>query len=214
MKSLILVVISLIFSSSLLHASDRVRNGGDFVRCANSPQSIYFYDYYELVKIQNKSPIWPTGKSDPFDIAQQIIQRQSDKNKKFKDLMLTYLIDMKQNMYFHNVELEPINDNPNYIIKSRCVLLQAAISFSENNKWQYHIESDAWEGISNYNKTMLILHEIIYRFASEKGQRTSTAAKKLNHAFLLSGDGWTDEKYIFNLRRELDLLLPEEEHLF
>lgn len=208
----LILVFNFIFAITAYAGGDRIGNGGQYVVCNGSKNVNYFYDYYELTKIFKKTAI--LKKIFPYKIfltAHDVIERQSDENRLFKNVMHSYIEQMKQNMIVADTPLGDTNDNPNERINSFCKTGQAAVSGNiGNNRWTFNIFGPAWDLMDYNNQTALILHEVIYRLAFENGQQLNVNVRTLNQALMLSGNGWTDEHYIFNLRKKLNLLVTGE----
>ncbi|MBC7465142.1 MAG: hypothetical protein H7256_04060 [Bdellovibrio sp.] len=200
-------IISIIIGFSFVAHADRVRNGGTYVTCSNLS---YFYDLYELTKIQKIEPVIPIGKN-PFQMASDIIDRQSDQNIVFKNLLRTYLQDMKKNMIFSNQKLIINGDIPTYTIQRDCQMFQAAVSGMQDDQWVCYLYGGSWDLLDYDNQTALILHEIIYRITSDLGATTSTSAKLINQKLLVTKyDDSNSKNSLFNLRKKLNALLPQE----
>ena len=167
----------------------------------------FFYDYYELAVVKKKSVHIPHT-HNPYKAASEVIRRQSDRDIVFKNMLLTYLAEMEKSVHFTDKPLVPVNDNPNAIFKFPCEIMQAAISLSVSGYWHYFIFKEAWDAMNTKNKTALILHEILYRFAYEHGHRSSHAAIALNQLMMTSGkDLDSDPDALWNLREELNLIV-------
>lgn len=205
---IVLLLLSCLVVSTAMAQQDRVGNGGDFVRCRKNPNGMYyFYDYYELVVIKKVNPKMPDT-HNPYKAARLIIERQSDRDFVFKNILLTYLAEMENNVHRMEQPLLPINDNPSMTLKFPCELMQAAISLSVSGHWHYFISEEAWISMNTKNKAALILHEIIYRFAYEHGHRSSQAAIAINQLMMTSGkDLGSDPNALWDLRERLNLII-------
>lgn len=205
-----ILLINLLLGLNTYALADRVGNGGDFVLCNENKYLTFFYDYYEMKRINKIAPIVPNRTvGDPFKIASEIIDRQSEKNKLFKEQMLKYLQSMQDHFINDDTPLVFLKDNPGYKLEKNCRIAQAAISGEEKGVWVYQIYGPAWDFLDNANRVALLLHEIIYRLAWEHGQTDSHATKLLNQALMMSG-AWTDPNEIYNLRKQLNLLVDGE----
>jgi len=221
----ILFLVSLIFSFRTF-AGDKVRNGGDYVRCVGNVA--FFYDYYDLTRNKNITPVFPEIDGTFFDLAEAIISRQSDNDAAFKKLMHTYIEQMKSSVEFLDntyerfteiiePQIDPdqnplpeVNDNPALEISRRCKVGQAAVSGILNGAWHCEIYEPAWDLMSRENRSILILHEVIYRLAAQNGQHDSVNVVKLTQALLTSGKGLSGSKEIYTLRKRLNLLVQGE----
>jgi hypothetical protein len=211
MNKVVLNILCISFLS-LNAFADKVRNGGNYVVCSMYEVLPYFYDYYDLKYLKKVNPNIPRKTNDAFIAAQIIIDRQFEIDRAFKNRLTNYLIEMKNSFLDSDTELIELNDHPKFILPKGCKFYQAAISGPDDNsnKWVYDVYGVAWNNMDTENQVSLILHEIIYHIASDLGQRTSAKTILINQALLTSGIGLSEPKYLFELRKKLNLILPEE----
>lgn len=197
--------------------ADRVRNGGDYVVCQSNPVQPYFYDLYEMTLIKNQVPKIPKKPFDIFERARVVIQRQSPADIAFTNELLRYLDRMSYEIYWDQpTELEDIDDNPGAIALPGCQIRQAVIAekiYEEGlpDTWAYFIYEPVYRQMSTDNQVALILHELIYRVASDLGHRTSTAAKLINQQMLMVENPLEKSDSLLKLRTKLQVLMPSEQ---
>lgn len=209
MKLIIVAINFFWLSLAAASPSDRIGNGGTYVICNRNPIYSYFYDYYELTRIKKQKVITGLLGKNPFERAKSILHRQNANNAFFISKMDAYIDHMKKNLEISDEPLIYLHDNPGYSVERQCSLYQAAISSRNKHKWLYEISAPAWHYMDKINAATLVLHEVIYRFASERGQVTSTNTKLLVQA-LLTSDRNSDPNKILDLRKKLDIVTDEE----
>lgn len=210
MSKLFLAILSAFFlytQSSV--AGDHIGNGGDGVLCMGAG---YFYDLYELEKIDGIPADLPEQRISPYEIAQRVIERQSSVDAEFKNRMLSYLNNFASNHVFVLGRMTEIDDNPSREKKRACQFVQAAISIPplKDKGWSYKINAVFWKKLTRKDQAALILHEILYRFAREKGQRNALSAKMINKAMLMNSEARQNSCWLLAQRQKLNLVATGE----
>ena len=164
---------------------------------------------HELTRIKKIKAIPEVAGRTPFKRAKAILQRQHPNNALFTEKIESYIDHMEQHIEISDDPLHFVHDNPGYTLEKQCHLYQAAISGWDNTKWIYIINGKAWNFMDHMNMATLVLHEVIYRLAYERGQLTSTNTKLVVQA-LLTQDQFSDPNKFFDLRKKLDIVVAGE----
>lgn len=169
--------ISLIFAIDSL-ASFRVGNGGDVVVCKDS---IRLLDFYEASFSTSPLDIQKGGRTKE-EMLSFVLNRLKGLAEKRAD---KYLQQVKtffdESVILRNVEPVDIPDSLHVVVPKGCAIKQAIIQQPDPiwSRKRYNIYGDLWNQLDELTKAGLILHEVIYRDAIDRGHKDSTQARVL-----------------------------------
>lgn len=161
----IIITLSLLLSISTAFSGDTKGNGGDILSCNDS--QILFHnislDYYELIYIHQLQI--PNYKSlNEIQIVEDKLELIKEKDLhrylRMKSLLGTFYRDTK----WINSPLADINDAGEVSLPIGCELLQIINQNKQllSGTKKYIIRKDLWDSLDTINKSMLIMHELIY----------------------------------------------------
>jgi hypothetical protein len=191
MKKLLLIS-SILFAQASWGTATEFGNGGNAVVCPYGEHEIITaYDIdeaifrYELLpsfppivssdcnKQRNGRDICETG----TDIARDILNRLALLDPELMDDLLGKLDSFWSEAILVPGDLATVNDSGLSFVPEGCSLKQLAIQqqpiFQEDSR--YFISAPLWNKMDGQDKAVLILHEIIYRYALEHGAATKSS---------------------------------------
>lgn len=214
MKKLLLLS-SILFAQTSWGTATEFGNGGNAVICPKeNGKSVSAYDATEAVLRYDFQPFYaPSENSQCYtlkngrkacntgtEIARDVLTRlavldldlMSDLNEKLDNFWSeTTLI---------HAELNPVNDQGLSFIPDGCSVKQLAIQqepiFAEDSR--YFISAPLWNLMPEHDRAVLILHEIIYRYALEHSASTKNSVPVRYFNALLISDRFRNfsvEKY-------------------
>lgn len=212
-------LLSPLFAFAQGGGGDRVGNGGTGALCNNR---VFFYDLYELTRVYKKDVFVPEDlnwreKRSSFEIAKAILARQSNADESFKKLVRTYLGKFQHDHILHETWrddfIRETHDNPEPIYKAGCKPVQIAsseyVTRDNFSVYTYNINKKLWNQMDLMNRATLMLHEVIYRIAFDKGHQTSVGVKRIVQAMLVDNSKF-GRCYLLSLRQFNNMLLPNE----
>ena len=186
----ILVMLILVGSSAFAKSGNEVGNGGDVVICLSSKniRSVELFDFFEFNNQHGEVIINRVGSKEL--IANSILTQLHAHDIKLATILQNRLSTfLNQTQFVPNGSLVNIEDSNNLItpIKKNCTIEQGAILKKKvllNDK-KFLINESLWDQLSETHKAGLMLHELIYEYFSDLGEKDSVNARALN-TFLFS----------------------------
>lgn len=172
------------FESSL--DGDERGNGGDAVVCYGTQEEIHSV---ELLDYWEADVYWKMGRETPdptqpfmtkvFALIDKLKDLDPPKHQRYSAWAHSF---MSETNLMPEVELKDIPDSLIWVFPKGCRIEQIAIQkrplYQEDPR--YIISQDLWELMDENNRAGLILHEIIYRDAIERGQTNSQHTRYFN----------------------------------
>lgn len=187
----IFFVLSLISTSLWASSGNEVGNGGDALVCklADKSVSVQLFDFFEYQNQHSESIEERTG--DYKTISLSLVDQLRKHDVKLAKLLSNRIETFIGNTQFvAGANLKNIKDSNNLITSPNkdCQIEQIAILKKAvlANEKKFLINNTLWEKLSETNKAGLILHELIYEYFSDLGEKNSVNARALN-SFLFSG---------------------------
>lgn len=183
-------VLSLISTSLWASSGNEVGNGGDAMVCKlnDNSVSVQLFDFFEY---QNQHSMAIEERAGDYKAISLSILEQLRKH----DVKLAKLLSNRVETFIGNTQfvaganLKNIKDSNNLITSPNkdCQIEQIAILKKAvlANEKKFLINNTLWEKLSETNKSGLILHELIYEYFSDLGEKNSVNARALN-SFLFS----------------------------
>lgn len=154
-----------LFGATPTFAGDLKRNGGNVLLCYGHYES---FDLYEGAASYGYKKDLPEGQSYQ-DIAEQIIARIEKYNPSRAALYLGHLKQfLREARFVEAADFTGIPDiGEGVSIAKNCSLIQTVSQYRQNdpNGKRYLVNQDVWSQLSEQDKAVLVLHEIIYREA-------------------------------------------------
>lgn len=204
------VIIIFFLNIQLIHANNKVGNGGDGVFCVSpegQPLNGTLLDFYE-----SKQPLPPDiGVNDSYIlIAENILKKIKKAAPKISEQYSIRLKNIESEFEFIKTEkLVDISDSMNFLSpgNSNCQILQIIIrkKFVTKNESRFLVQENLWNRLDNINKAGLILHEIIYEHFSKLGQENSVKARRLN-SFMFFNSNITENSF-WSLVKQFEIAL-------
>jgi len=180
MKKLFLASLLLINVNAFAAGGDRIGNGGDVVICGDKVELL---DIYEAKRSGfNFINLKSTGHNEMLTevlnnrLAPLQPTKASRYTKNFQDLP-------NEAQMLSGIHLNDIDDAGLVAIPKNCTLEQIVVQLKEEDipegGKRYTFNSDLWEKLDEFNKTALLLHEIIYREAIEKDSASSMVVRAM-----------------------------------
>ena len=189
MKKILLILV-FVYSSAFASSGNEVGNGGDAVIClsSNKLENVQLFDFFELANQQGEVIKDRSGTNE--QIVKSIILQLKN-----HDVKLSSILQKRSNEFLYNTQfvsngsLVDIKDSNNLIsIPSKnCKIEQIAIFKKKvlSNEKKFLINEVLWKKLSETHKAGLIIHELIYEYFSDLGEKDSVNARALN-TFLFS----------------------------
>lgn len=166
--------------SLFANAGTAVSGGGGAVYCGtNHPAELF--DFYEARVLRNIEI--DLGAGDHMQLVRNALQRiakhDPERAYEYSDLADTFMQEAK---FLPNVMLSEVPDVGNVALPVGCELRQVVIQAEPNFPGDpyYIVSKDLWDLMNESSKAGLILHEIIYREAIERGQKSSVNVRYFN----------------------------------
>lgn len=172
-----------------------VGNGGDAILCGNDPQTVESFDLFEARFMGNRRP--DLGDATlPFAQKIDLVVSRWQRVDPIAAQRLRTSIDsfMRYASFLPDINLDNIADEGSPIfIPLHCALRQLAMQFADErlpSGTRFVINKDLFDSLDEDNKAALILHEILYSEARQKGATNSANVRFLNST-MLSSEGDT-----------------------
>jgi hypothetical protein len=173
----------LLFVTQIASASggDRVGNGGDVVICSgNNGDAIYILDEYEAKRVLT---IGERGQTF-IQKVELLLEKFQEKSPIRYALYRKNFDRFKLSVKFIQARLPEINDSYERT-GPFCYTRQVAyFNFNTNKEIQYYLQKDLWLALSEDQKAILILHELIYTEAAGLGHFESTYVRAANRILI------------------------------
>ena len=158
-------MLTLLLSASTAFPGDTKGNGGDILSC-NASQILFHnisLDYYELIyihQLQIPNDKYLNEIQIVEDKLELIKEKDLHRYLRMKSLLGTFYRDTK----WINSPLADINDSGEVSLPIGCELLQIINQNKQllSGTKKYIIRKDLWDNLDTINKSMLIMHELIY----------------------------------------------------
>jgi hypothetical protein len=183
MKKIRLILIIFVFGIRV-YAGDATGHGGDGIRCANaSGESFETLDKFEgrvyrhlIFDMGNEAD---EPKIQVATALRHLEPLDSDRYRRYYSWLESFDSEMA---YLINYKLNPIADWGYLPIPGNCkveqVVWQVVPQVSTDTR--YWVDRARWESLSKRDQALMILHELCYRDALERGQEDSSSARYWN----------------------------------
>ncbi|WP_413585494.1 hypothetical protein [Bdellovibrio sp. HCB274] len=209
MKQVILSAFFIFLSQTALSRSTEFGNGGNAVICSTyDGESVATYDLIESILRYGLFPNFPPMVSSDCqtqkngrevcetgtDVARVILGRLEKVDPILMQDLLRKLDSFWSETSIVSADLTSVNDYGLGFLPEGCSLKQLAVQqepiFAEDSR--YFISSPLWQKLFNLDKAVLILHEIIYRYALEHNPGLNNSVKVRYFNALLISDKFKD----------------------
>lgn len=181
-----LLLITTTFSASA-SSGNEVGNGGDVLVC---PDRIQLFDFFEFQGQHGDSIEERTG--DYKEIAKEVIKQLQKHDVAFAKLLERRLETFMDNAHLvSDAKLVNIKDTQSLVRKigKDCTVEQVAILKKKvlATEKKFLINKEFWEKLSETHKAGLVIHELIYEYFADLGEKNSVNARGLN-SYLFSNN--------------------------
>jgi hypothetical protein len=156
-------------------------NGGDAVLCNGK------YEVLDLFESRILPPyrelMTEVCSRDAIELAARFAAKVESLNADFGTYLrngIQEFQDESQYRFVEDIDLVDIQDS-GHVPLGDCRIVQVAVQSEPYHHLQprYVINQDVWVQLSPMDQTALILHEVIYRYALERGQRNSVYVRRM-----------------------------------
>lgn len=176
------LVLSQTITMALAFADHRVGNGGDAIVCRDAEGGITsaeLLDFYEARLLRDVVPAFDAPAATPVEKALAAVSRierfDPKRAKRYRAQVTSFLAESR----IRDARLDDIPDSHHLAIPHGCAIEQLCVQrtpyFPEDKR--YIIDELLWKHLSAEDQAGLILHEVLYREALERGQADSIAAR-------------------------------------
>jgi len=162
-------------------AGDRIGNGGDALACINVPERplMEMLDTYMSRELLSLTPGLADAPTNYQDIVTGLLDRLQVMNptraEKYRNWYTTFHDEAE---FLPNIILIDIPDTGAQVIPNGCDLRQIAVQRTVDEMFpgdkRYTISQDLWAQMSEFNKAVLVVHELAYRERLEGEWRTDS----------------------------------------
>ncbi len=177
------VAITGILLATTVHAGHIHGNGGDVLVCGDVATGAATYellDFFEAKTMRNLTIDIGSSTLDVPTMVEIALKRlhrfDPERTTMYRSWASTF---MNEANFLSNTTLTDIDDSGYVVHSDDCVVKQIAIQMTPMTVLdkRYLIDAKLWSRLDNTNKAGLILHEIIYRDALERGQENSIGVR-------------------------------------
>ncbi len=216
MRKILIFLYILVISQVSLAGPDLIANGGDLVVCdSGNPFAYKLLDYYEReVFYPGTVYDFPNDDLGLEGKVIELVNRLALFEPGRASLYRSYLDSFLDQVLFVDGDLEDIEDSKHLVLPSGCKIKQFAIQLKEDKAISgkiYLIDKKLWDMVDLNTQMGLILHEIIYKSAIEKGHKDSIATRAFN-SFILSQDFQSISKEEYDIFLQKNQLTQLEKH--
>ena len=207
-KMKLLTMTGLLISNIAFASGDRVGNGGDAVVCANG---VYMLDYIEAYSNDNS---YEENDSVQSLVSKHLSQLEIRDERVHTAVLKTSSailesIDSSKNplVSFTTRVLLNLDDEGFYALPKGCKLEQLIVRRETNSlqKTEFLIQRNLWDRMSNYQKSVGIIHEALYKYyiSSQRENKNSEVARFINTLVIKKELGEvSDRDYISYLKEK------------
>lgn len=180
MLSIYNLLIVAFVASSVVHAENKIGNGGNVIYCKTKKlTNAQLLDFYE------EDFKFKTKLTDAFKIVEKQFQELKIVAPKLATQYLNRLQEVKSDIDFKNdISLTAVPDSLHLFkpLSSDCEVKQIAIRKPEKTESEkrFIIRQDLWKLLEPTHQAGLLSHEIIYEHFLKLGEKDSVKARKLN----------------------------------
>lgn len=192
MKFLGLLFLLLTCLSFASEGGDRVGNGGDILICqVPGGEAIYVLDEYEEKDVLSIGP----KNLDYTDKVEILLNKVKVKFPARYQLYVSIFNNFRSNVTFVNSGLPDINDT-GASDHPYCDMSQAAYFYRDHNdKFRYFVDKEVWDLLSNDQRAVLVMHEIIYTEAVGLGHDSSKDVRLANRLLFSNKKPFSGEAF-------------------
>lgn len=154
-----------------------VGNGGDVVVCSGSYEVL---DLYEARRMRQQLPDFGPV-LEPVAMALHVVDRLAAVDPVRAALYRRWVQEFNDDsiVFNDNQHFSDINDSGDVLIQDGCRVVQIAVQREPRSPEdrRYMIDGSVWSHLGDADKAALILHEVIYRDALQRGHVNSMAAR-------------------------------------
>lgn len=186
------LVLLLISTSVMASSGNEVGNGGDVLAC-QTPDKKVLVQLFDFFEYQNQHGVSIQEKEgDSTAIVENIVEQMKAHDPKLAGLLKIrsgrFLTDSQ---FVTTAKLTDIKDSDSMMKapNKNCRIDQVAILKKKvlNTEKKFLISQILWDQLSETHKAGLILHELIYEYFADLGEKNSVNARAMN-AYLFSKD--------------------------
>lgn len=167
-------------NDSFLKGGNEVGNGGKVMVCENANVKTFeILDYFEARSLSGLT-LTAHQSADPMVIVNSILSMlekfDAARAIKYKHWAETFL---SESSFLKQADLWQIGDTGPVLSINGCLLKQAVVQRKPEFTLQkrYLFNNEIWDALDSQNRAGLILHEIVYRDAIERGHIISAATR-------------------------------------
>lgn len=191
MKNKFLIFLTLFISiTSFAGGGNEIGNGGAVVSCPEMP--IIFYDHYEMVhKKETTLDLSDVGQLNNYvEIAQTFARRVEQFDPEFSQRLEQNIQNFsRESSLIRDMPLASTQDHGLIYVPRSCHFEQLIVQFRHPyyEDARYLVKYDLWQSMSELEKAVAVLHEVLYREADLSRVHTSEPVREFV-VLVLSGE--------------------------